>query len=129
MMTSLIASVPPVDAPIPISFSVPVYRIEACLVQRVSVGWPNFEWPAAFIFSTISAAYSVIPCATPSFGFAIKSTAPNSNARSVASAPRSVSVEIITTGVGIAFIITSKNRSPSTFGISMSRVITSGLNS
>ena len=67
-----------------------------------------------------------MPCATPILGFATKSIAPNSSDLNVASAPFSVSVEIMTTGVGLAFISTSRKRNPSTFGISISSVITSG---
>ena len=67
-----------------------------------------------------------MPCATPILGFATKSIAPNSKDLSVASAPFSVSVEVMTTGVGLAFISTSRKRNPSTLGISISSVITSG---
>ena len=60
-------------------------------------------------------------------GFATKSIAPSSSARSVTSAPRCVSEETITTGIGRSRIRFSRNVRPSMRGISTSSVITSGL--
>lgn len=57
----------------------------------------------------------------------MKSTAPSDSACSVVSAPRSVSEEIMTTGVGRRRMRFSRNTSPSIRGISTSSVITSGL--
>ena len=59
-------------------------------------------------------------------GLATKSTAPSSSARSVVSAPRWVSVETMTTGIGRRRMSRSRKSSPSMRGISTSRVITSG---
>jgi hypothetical protein len=53
--------------------------------------------------------------------------APSSSARSVTSAPRSVSVETITTGIGRRRISLARKSMPSMRGISTSSVITSGL--
>ena len=57
----------------------------------------------------------------------MQSTAPSSIARIVAVAPRAVRLETITTGNGLSRITFSRNSSPSIFGISTSRVMTSGL--
>ena len=84
---------------------------------------------ATRILSTICAAKSLSPLASPTRGLATKSTAPNSRAFMVTSAPRSVSVEIITTGVGRRRIKRPRKSMPSMRGISTSRVMTSGSNS
>jgi hypothetical protein len=76
--------------------------------------------------SVMSSASLRRPSATPIFGLATKSTAPSSSARSVTSAPRSVSVETITTGVGRRRISLPRKSMPSMRGISTSSVITSG---
>ena len=68
-----------------------------------------------------------MPSATPILGLATKSTAPSSSALSVTSAPRSVSVETITTGIGRRRIRRDRKSSPSMRGISTSSVMTSGL--
>ena len=81
------------------------------------------------IFSTISVASCCKPLATPMRGLATKSTAPSSSARMVTSAPRSVNVEIISTGIGRRRIKRPKKSIPSMRGISTSRVMTSGLSS
>ncbi|MCY1373302.1 hypothetical protein D9M69_605680 [compost metagenome] len=60
---------------------------------------------------------------------ATKSTAPISSARRVVSAPCSVRVETITTGMGRRRIRRERNSRPSMRGISTSSVITSGLSS
>jgi hypothetical protein len=57
---------------------------------------------------------------------ATKSSAPSSSARIVVSAPRSVSVLTITTGIGRRRIRRERNSSPSMRGISTSSVMTSG---
>jgi hypothetical protein len=62
----------------------------------------------------------------PSLGLATKSIAPSSSARIVVSAPRSVSVDTITTGIGRRRIRRSRKSRPSIFGISTSSVSTSG---
>ena len=84
---------------------------------------------ATRILSTICAAKSFNPFASPTRGFATKSTAPSSNAFIVTSAPRSVSVEIMTTGIGRNRIRRPRKSIPSMRGISTSNVITSGLSS
>ena len=76
--------------------------------------------------SVISAASWRRPSATPIFGLATKSTAPSSSALSVTSAPRSVSVDTITTGIGRRRISLDRKSMPSILGISTSSVITSG---
>ena len=83
--------------------------------------------PAAMrTFSTIWVASSFKPLATPMRGLATKSTAPSSSAFIVTSPPRSVNVEIITTGVGRRRIRRPRKSMPSIRGISTSSVITSG---
>ena len=77
----------------------------------------------------MSSANNLRPSATPIFGLATKSIAPSSSARSVTSAPRSVSVETITTGIGRRRIKRARKSMPSIRGISMSSVITSGFRS
>src|SRR5213592_4088552 len=81
---------------------------------------------ATRILSVMSSASWRSPSDTPIFGFATKSTAPSSSARSVTSAPRSVSVETITTGIGRSRISLPRKSMPSIRGISTSSVITSG---
>ena len=77
-------------------------------------------------FSVISCASRRKPSATPILGLATKSTAPSSSARKVTSAPRSVNVETITTGIGRRRISRERKSMPSMRGISTSSVITSG---
>ena len=77
-------------------------------------------------FSVMSVASARMPSATPIFGLATKSMAPSSSARSVTSAPRSVSVDTITTGIGRRRISLERKSMPSMRGISTSSVITSG---
>ena len=79
------------------------------------------------ILSAMSSASACSPSATPSLGLATKSTAPSSSARKVTSAPRSVSVETISTGIGRSRISLPRKSMPSMRGISTSSVITSGL--
>src|SRR3990167_3021745 len=138
---SLIASVPPVDAPININFSVEMrpiaigalLRFDNCSAPTRSEATRGIFWifaaAATRILSTILVASSLIPSTKPIRGLATKSTAPNSNAFIVTSAPRSVSVEIITTGMGRNRIKRPKKSRPSIFGISISSVMTSGSNS
>src|SRR5258708_4222416 len=76
----------------------------------------------------MSPASSCSPAAMPRRGLETKSIAPSSRALNVTSAPRSVSVETITTGVGRKRINRSRNSSPSILGISISSVSTSGFN-
>ena len=77
--------------------------------------------------SVMSCAKLFKPSAMPILGLATKSTAPNSSARKVASALRSVRVDTITTGIGRRRIRRLRNSMPSMLGISMSSVSTSGL--
>ena len=79
------------------------------------------------ILSAIMSAYSRIPVWIDSLGLVTKSTAPSSSARIVISEPRSVSEDTIRTGIGRRRISFSRKSRPSIFGISTSRVSTSGL--
>src|SRR6476620_10803963 len=129
--TSLIASVPPVDAPMTMTFSVEPRRGAALCGAGTCLGTAGAmrrgrAAAAARIFSVICAAYSRMPLAMPILGFGMKSTAPSSSARSVASEPRSVSVDIMMTGIGRKRMSFSRKSRPSIRGISMSSVITSG---
>ena len=92
-------------------------------------GGARLMWARAAmrIFSVMSVASWRIPSATPIFGLATKSTAPNSSAFRVTSAPRSVKVETITTGMGRRRIKRDRKSMPSMRGISTSSVMTSGL--
>jgi hypothetical protein len=81
------------------------------------------------IFSISSSAYSRIPAAIGPSGLRTKSTAPSSSACSVTSAPRSVSEDTITTGIGRSRMRLRKKVSPSMRGISTSSVSTSGFSS
>lgn len=144
------ASVPPVEAPTMMSFSVdekwvragagaaPACSARTCAPGADAVAEPaaatgaaargrSFARAAARILSAIWSAYSFMPSRMPSLGLATKSTAPSSSARSVASEPRSVSEEIMTTGVGRRRMSFSRKSRPSIFGISTSSVSTSGL--
>ena len=73
------------------------------------------------------AASASISTALP-LGLAMQSNAPSRRAVIVASVPRTVRVEHITTGIGRSRMIRSRNASPSMPGISMSRISTSGFN-
>ena len=131
------ASVPPVDAPMKTIFSVDsrprlagaaawaagraaVAPVAGTAMRRICAR------AAMRIFSVMSPASERSPSLTPIFGLATKSTAPSSRARIVTSAPRSVSVETITTGIGRRRISLPRKSMPSMRGISMSSVITSG---
>ncbi len=136
--TTRSASVPPAEAPIAISRSVVRnFNVDTALgaatalpAGRGAAGRSSartLALAAALTLPMISSAYSSRPRATSSLGLEMKSTAPSASACSVVSAPRSVSEEIITTGVGRSRIRFSRNARPSMRGISTSRVITSGL--
>src|SRR3989344_518827 len=140
--TSLIASVPPVEAPMQISFSVDRRPRSAEAGGATAAPAPppagaasrtgarrTWATAATRILSTICAARSLRPLASPTRGLATKSTAPSSSAFMVTSAPRSVSVEIITTGIGRKRIRRPRKSMPSIRGISTSSVMTSGLSS
>ena len=81
---------------------------------------------AARTFSTRSGRSRSISSDTVPLGLAMKSTAPSSIASSVASAPSSVSAEIITTGRGNSIMIWPRQVSPSMPGIWTSSVTTAG---
>ena len=66
---------------------------------RAAAGAPA-RAPRADLLGDVVGRAGCRPSATPILGLATKSTAPSSSARSVTSAPRSVSVETITTGIG-----------------------------
>ncbi|MCY1353576.1 hypothetical protein D9M69_399210 [compost metagenome] len=78
------------------------------------------------IAATISRELSWRKSRKPSVGLQITSTAPAARAWSVISAPFSVSVEQITTGVGRVAMIRRRKVMPSMRGISTSSRITSG---
>ena len=78
-------------------------------------------------FSTSSGRSRSISSETAPLGLATKSTAPSSMASSVASAPSSVSEEIITTGRGASIMIWPRQVSPSMPGIWTSSVTTCGI--
>ncbi len=133
---SLIASVPPVEAPMMISFSLLVSGL------RISGSTPSpadlcasagsfralmHALEATRILSAIISVYSSMPLCIDIFGLVTKSIAPSSRARKVISEPRSVSEDTITTGIGRRRISFSRKSRPSMRGISTSSVSTSGL--
>src|SRR3569832_371025 len=133
---SLIASVPPVEAPTMISFSLEAsgLRIDGSTVPpappTVGVSLTSARMracDAARTLSAIMSAYSCMPLWIEIFGLVTKSTAPSSSARKVISEPRSVSVDTMSTGIGRKRISFSRNSRPTIFGISTSSVRTSGL--
>ncbi len=89
-------------------------------------GFETRAFEAVRTFSVISSASCFRPSATPILGLATKSIAPSSSAFSVTSAPRSVSVDTITTGIGRRRISLDRKSMPSMRGISTSSVMTSG---
>ena len=103
----------------------------AATVPAGTRGAARRTWATAAtrILSTIWLASSLSPLVTPTRGLATKSTAPNSSALSVTSAPCSVRVEIITTGMGRRRMRRPRKSMPSMRGISTSSVMTSGLSS
>ena len=83
--------------------AMPAVAVGARRRSRCCARWPvaaPARCAATRILSVMSSASRCRPSATPIFGLATKSTAPSSSARSVTSAPRSVSVTTITTGIG-----------------------------
>jgi hypothetical protein len=145
--TSRMASVPPVEAPIQMTFSVDsrlndtdFAGAEGALLSGPSADFlmaTGGAWAclltcatdAVLILSTISEERSFNAVATPIRGLATKSIAPISSARMVISAPFSVRVETITTGMGRKRIRRDRKSRPSMRGISTSNVMTSGLSS
>ena len=129
---ALMASVPPVDAPIINNFSLLISGLRSGAgVLFWATGWRDKVCTLAFdatrILSVISSVYSRMPSVIDILGLVTKSVAPNSSARMVISEPRSVSVETITTGIGRKRIKRSRKSKPSILGISTSSVSTSGL--
>ena len=132
MSRARVASVPPVDAPMKMSFSVERQPSAATLFTAVSpvpAALARRTWARAAVRSLLvmSCSSRRKPSATPMRGLATKSTAPSSSARNVTSAPRSVKVETITTGMGRSRISLPRKSMPSMRGISTSSVMTSGL--
>src|SRR6202162_1249011 len=139
--TSLMASVPPVDAPMAMIRSVVAKCVGALRFGNTtpaswraatgSAGGPTTGriWACAAFFTLemISPAASLIPCATSTTGLATKSTAPKLSASSATAAPCCVSDEHMTTGMGRNRMRLRRNARPSMRGISTSSVSTSGL--
>jgi hypothetical protein len=132
--TSRIASVPPVDAPMMISFSVDTSGLRSNGAASTGAGTALLGGAlrtraraAPRILSAIISPYSSMPSRMPRRGLVTKSTAPNSSARSVTSEPRSVSDDTMSTGIGRRRMSFSRKSSPSMRGISTSSVSTSGL--
>ena len=139
--TSLMASVPPVEAPISTSFSCKTRSEKPPGLPRgASKGSCNKGFGAiagftgtlgralyaALTFSQISTRQASMLAAESILGLGRKSTAPNSSACRVASEPLRVRLEIITTGIGRSRIRRARKSRPSILGISMSSVSTSG---
>ncbi len=129
--TSRSASVPPVEAPRAITLWVASKRSgpaggRARTAAGAGFGARTRAWAAASTLATSSSASSMVPSRTSIRGLVTKSTAPSSRARSVVSAPRSVSDETMSTGMGRSRISFSRKVSPSIRGISTSSVSTSG---
>ena len=137
---SRIASVPPVEEPTATMRSVVrSMRAAACAGRMASAEclgtWmadgamrASTRAPAAMrILPRISSLKLCSVPATSTLGLETKSTAPSSSAFSVVSAPRSVSEDTMTTGMGRSRMRLARNVSPSMRGISTSSVSTSGL--
>ena len=86
----------------------------------------NFADDAARIFSMNVGAKLSMRSETAPLGFDTKSTAPRRKASRVASAPSSVTVDTITTGVGRCTMIRSRHSRPFICGMLTSSVMTSG---
>ncbi|MHC2750116.1 hypothetical protein ACVIWV_005570 [Bradyrhizobium diazoefficiens] len=71
--------------------------------------------------------HSSSACRVSIFGFGTMSTAPASNASNITFEPSSVSEEQMITGIGRCAMILRRNVMPSMRGISMSRIMTSGI--
>ena len=135
------ASVPPVEAPTAITFSV----VEKCwwwlgstasAVSFPSAGSAGGAFFAPFlghdcraqrILPVSSCAYSKRPLWMSILGLVTKSKAPSSRALRVTAELFSVREETMTTGIGRSRMSFSRKASPSILGISTSRVRTSGL--
>src|SRR5882757_8789324 len=138
--TSLMASVPPVDAPMAMIRSVvakcvgalrlgsttPASWRSATFIAEASTNGRTWARAAILTLAMISCADSLMPCATSTVGLATKSTAPRARASSATAAPFCVSEEHMTTGMGRSRIRLRRNARPSMRGISTSRVSTSG---
>ena len=126
--TEYIASVPPVDAPIAITFvaycSLQALALPTSLSYLILLKFPILTVEAIFIL-VINSLLMNSPSSSLDVlvGFATKSTAPAFNA----SKTLSVNELTITTGIGCCGISFLKNSIPFILGISISRVITSGL--
>ena len=86
-------------------------------------------WAANFTASHSRVEDSISACLVSTRGFGTMSTAPASNAWNIWSEPSSVSVEQMITGIGRCAMILRRKVIPSIFGISMSRMMTSGISS
>src|ERR1700733_508493 len=141
MSTCLMASVPPVDAPMAMMRSVVAKCVGALRFgSTASASWLSTTasdgtssngrtWACAAIFTLemISREDSLMPWMTSTVGLATKSTAPKLSASSATVAPFCVREEHITTGMGRSRMRLRKNARPSMRGISTSSVSTSGL--
>src|SRR5580658_1345831 len=141
MSTCLMASVPPVDAPMAMMRSVVAKCVGALRFgSTASASWRSTTtidgtsssgrtWACAAIFTLemISREDSLMPWMTSTVGLATKSTAPKESASSATAAPCCVSEEHITTGMGRSRMRLRRKASPSMRGISTSSVSTSGL--
>ena len=130
--TSLIASVPPVEAPMATILYVlwARDRVAARRDFETVFGLPSFfttfAEAAAFTLAMIVEAMTSIPFVISISGLAMTSTAPASKAFIVVMAPSWVSELTITTGTGKCLISFPRKVMPSILGISTSRAITSG---
>ena len=144
--TSSNASVPPVDVPMATTRSVVRSSgLPSCAAGRIAsavslaatgtgagaaaaraASRRTLAWLAARTAASSSAALSLRKSFRPSLGLVMIETAPAASAAIVVSAPFSVSVEQITTGVGRSAMIFLRKVMPSMRGISTSRMMTSG---
>jgi hypothetical protein len=126
--SSAIASVPPVEAPTATmagASPADVPRV-AGRARAGSGSDRNRAFAASFTFSMISSAAVASHVVMSPWGLQMKSTAPRSSAWSVTSQASAVMPEIITTGNGDTRMRWSRSVSPSTRGMTTSRVTTSG---
>ncbi|MNK93690.1 hypothetical protein D3C87_1138640 [compost metagenome] len=126
------ASALPAFPPTTMIFNSAARRLELATEDRISTtGGESFNFlitftdAAARTFSIREVANSFRATGSNCEGLCTNSTAPNSRDRKAAS-PELANEETITTGIGRCFMIFSKNITPDIFGISISKVITSG---
>ncbi len=140
---TLRASVPPVEAPTTMTFSVVSVRILFLAAGRTAsavslgLGWSSSSGRARERRATLAArtvslmrmSDSSRNCFVPSFGFVMTSTAPYASAFMMESEPSTARLEQMMVGMGCCVMICWRKVNPSILGISISSSMTSGSSS